>query len=212
MRASILPAHALTERRLRFPGHASTPPARHFEPFWPVFGAPKAPKIEGKKAHHPLPHGRRSGQSGTLQDVTGGTQTHSRRTGPKLGQLARARQGLVRVPESNTKYGGKGRKPEGADGLKCGQVSVSPQGFPSEKNRVCPRRPRLRPLFTGQLFIVPEGLLRGDSRRPTGDVRTSACRRCNDITAGSTKPARIGGSQAVPLSARRTICASCGLR
>ena len=29
---------------------------------------------------------------------------------PKLGRLHRARQGLVRVPESNTKYGGKGEK------------------------------------------------------------------------------------------------------
>ena len=38
--------------------------------------------------------------------ATGGTQTHSRRTGGKLEQLYRARQGLVRVPESNTKYGG----------------------------------------------------------------------------------------------------------
>ena len=39
--------------------------------------------------------------------ATGGTQTHSRRTGSKLRQLRYARQGLVRVPESNTKYGGK---------------------------------------------------------------------------------------------------------
>ena len=37
----------------------------------------------------------------------GGTQTHSRRTGSKLGRLHFVRQGLVRVPESNTKYGGK---------------------------------------------------------------------------------------------------------
>ena len=36
-----------------------------------------------------------------------GPKTHSRRTGRKLGQTRRARQGLVRVPESNTKYGGK---------------------------------------------------------------------------------------------------------
>ena len=42
--------------------------------------------------------------------ATGGTQTHSRRTGGKLGRLRRARQGLVRVSESNTKYGGKWRK------------------------------------------------------------------------------------------------------
>jgi hypothetical protein len=44
--------------------------------------------------------------SGALLGATGGTQTHSRRTGRKLGRLRYARQGLVRVPESNTKYGG----------------------------------------------------------------------------------------------------------
>lgn len=33
---------------------------------------------------------------------------NSRRTGWRLGQTRPARQGLVRVPESNTKYGGKG--------------------------------------------------------------------------------------------------------
>ena len=36
-----------------------------------------------------------------------GTQTHSRRTDEKLGRLRDTRQGLVRVSESNTKYGGK---------------------------------------------------------------------------------------------------------
>jgi hypothetical protein len=46
--------------------------------------------------------------SGALLGATGGTQTHSRRTGRKLGRLRYARQGLVRVPESNTKYGGLG--------------------------------------------------------------------------------------------------------
>ena len=46
--------------------------------------------------------------SGALLGATGGTQTHSRRTGSKLGRLRYARQGLVRVPESNTKYGGLG--------------------------------------------------------------------------------------------------------
>src|SRR4051812_23716034 len=45
--------------------------------------------------------------------TTGGTPTHSRRTGLKLEQLVGARQALVRVPESNTKYGGNPGKPEG---------------------------------------------------------------------------------------------------
>jgi hypothetical protein len=40
---------------------------------------------------------------------------------------------------------------------------VSPQGFPSEKN--CFHRANFGfvPLFTGQLFILPEGLLWRDS-------------------------------------------------
>jgi hypothetical protein len=93
-------------------------------------------------------------QSGTLMGATGGTQTHSRRTRSKLRQLRYARQGLVRVPESNTKYGGKRRKTGVASGPLCRQVSVSPQGFPSEKN--CFHRARFGfvPLFTGQLFIL----------------------------------------------------------
>jgi len=47
-----------------------------------------------------------------------GTQTHSRRTDEKLGRLRDTRQGLVRVSESNTKYGGK----EGETGGNAGPV------------------------------------------------------------------------------------------
>src|ERR1700727_3034867 len=89
----------------------------------------------GRKDPSPLP--RPAGgvvRSEPIWEATGGTQTHSRRTGSKLGQLHYARQGLVRVPESNTKYGGKGRNPRPCGGSRCRQVSVSPQGFPSEKN------------------------------------------------------------------------------
>jgi hypothetical protein len=64
--------------------------------------------MSGRKSPAPVAwNGRRSGQFGTLVGATGGTQTHSRRTGSKLGQTRRTRQGLVRVSESNTKYGGK---------------------------------------------------------------------------------------------------------
>ena len=63
----------------------------------------------GRQALHPRQStGRRRCHFGTLMGATGGTQTHSRRTGRKLGRLRYARQGLVRVPESNTKYGGRG--------------------------------------------------------------------------------------------------------
>ena len=90
--------------------------------------------------------------------ATGGTQTHSRRTGRKLEQLHRARQALVRVPESNTKYGGNRRKQGVTRYPRLSQVSVSPQRFPSEKNCFGPPDFGFAPLFTGQLFIVSEGL------------------------------------------------------
>src|SRR5712672_302795 len=67
----------------------------------------KRPEFGTKRPVSAASTGWRSVHSGTLQGATGGTQTHSRRTGSKLGRLHRARQGLVRVPESNTKYGGK---------------------------------------------------------------------------------------------------------
>ena len=45
---------------------------------------------------------------------------------------------------------------------------MSPQGFPSEKNCSEGVNFGFVPLFTGQLFIVPEGLLWEDSREATG--------------------------------------------
>src|SRR6185437_11391268 len=58
---------------------------------------------------------------------------NSRRPALTLGQTRPARQGLVRVPESNTKYGGKVGKTGGDPAPVMGQVSVSPQGFPRQK-------------------------------------------------------------------------------
>jgi hypothetical protein len=48
------------------------------------------------------------------------------------------------------------------------QVSVSPHGFGSEKNLFGGCDFELRPLFTGQLFIVAEGLrlFETQARRP----------------------------------------------
>src|SRR6202047_2155471 len=88
-------------------------------PFWLVFAPPKASGIRDKKTRircldrlaecsfwNPSGSDRRD-------------PTHSRRTGSKLGRLHRARQGLVRVPESNTKYGGKRGKTGGGAWLSC---------------------------------------------------------------------------------------------
>ena len=137
-------------------------------PFPARFLRPEFSLNSGHK--HPAPAastGGRSGYSGTLLGATGGTQTHSRRTGRKLRQLLDARQGLVRVPESNTKYGGKWRKTGDGPGLFSSQVSVSPQGFPSEKIVLRGGEFRLLPLFTGQLFIGVLGLRLGDLGKTT---------------------------------------------
>src|SRR4029077_17838881 len=132
-------------------------------------------------------------QSGTLMGATGGTQTHSRRTRSKLRKLRYARQGLVRVPESNTKYGGKRRKTGVASCPLCRQVSVSPQGFPSEKN--CFHRANFGfvPLFTGQLFILPEGLLLRDSGEATNVRAAMPGRRWPPaVRTGKMKPHPTG--------------------
>jgi len=168
----------------RFSGHAFNAPTLKPEPFLARFLAPRTSPNSGQKSPSPVaPIGGRSGQSGTLLEATGGTQTHSRRTRSKLGQLRCARQALVRVPESNTKYGGNLGKTGGAPHPQCRQVSVSPQGFPSEKN--CLQRADLSfaPLFTGQLFIPLQGLPRRDSRDATG-VSGLACPATDSLALG----------------------------
>ena len=62
-----------------------------------------------------------------------GTQTHSRRTGGKLGQVRHARQALVRVPESNTKYGGHRGKPRGLGTPWMGASISESSGIPKRK-------------------------------------------------------------------------------
>ena len=147
----------------------STPntPIHHPSHFGSFLGSEVAPNSGQTNPSPDASTGGRSAQSGTLLGATGGTQTHSRRTRSKLRQLRYARQGLVRVPESNTKYGGKRRKTGVALRRLCRQVSVSPQGFPSEKNCFGRANFSFVPLFTGQLFIVAEGLLLGDSGEVT---------------------------------------------
>ena len=109
-------------------------PTRQLEPFWLVFGAPEASRIQGRQARHPLP--RPAGGVVILEpfrERPAGPKHTRAEQDRKLGRLHRARQGLVRVPESNTKYGGKSGKTGGLRRSLLGQVSVSPQGFPREK-------------------------------------------------------------------------------
>src|SRR3979490_3434116 len=88
------------------------------------------------------------------QGASGGTENHPAPTDPKLGRLRCARQGLVRVPESNTKYGGKPGNQGVRPRLDSGQVSVSPQGFPSEKNSSRRADPGFTPLLGEQLNVA----------------------------------------------------------
>jgi hypothetical protein len=132
--------------------------------------------------------------------ATGGTQTHSRRTGSKLRQLHCTRQGLVRVPESNTKYGGKDGKTGVASRLLCRQVSVSPQGFPSEKNCFKRANSGFIPLFTGQLFIALKGLPREDSREAT-ETSGQACRRRQTTKAAPVQCAAFESTNQMMLRA-----------
>ena len=62
---------------------------------WFVFAFRQRPEFGTKRPASAASTGWRSVHSGTLQEATGGTQTHSRRTVSKLGRLQRARQGLV---------------------------------------------------------------------------------------------------------------------
>jgi hypothetical protein len=104
--------------------------------FEPVL-RPKIPRKPGRQALAPRP--RPAGGvvgSGALVGATGGTQTHSRRTGRKLGRLRYARQGLVRVPESNTKYGGWGGITGGSAAPVMGPSIGESSGNPKRKN--CP--------------------------------------------------------------------------
>ena len=169
-----LPRHALVERpRSASQVMSSTPHTyqrllQPSEPFWLIrpcrFWRSRALQIWAKKPVPAASTGRRSGHSGTLQETTGGTQTHSRRTVLKLGRLHRARQAIVRVPESNTKYGAKYRKPEAPSPLESGQLSVSPQGFPRKKVRVF-SAPRASPRCSQENFLLRPVAIQGIALR-----------------------------------------------
>jgi len=81
-------------------------PSPHSEPFGP-FWRPKGLRILGRQALHPLPRpAGRSVSPEPVWDRPAGTPNTLAPNRWKLGQLGYARQELVRVPESNTKYGG----------------------------------------------------------------------------------------------------------
>jgi hypothetical protein len=157
----------------------STPQLTYRTRFRVHFGARKGSESEANSPVTSALSSSRNGHSGTLSGAFGGTENSPAPNDPKLGRLRCARQGLVRVPESNTKYGGKGGKPRGGPRLDWGQVSVSPQGFPSKK--IYPRGVDggFHPLFTGQLFIV----VLGSSWHCTSKTHVGL-RRCSGWHAG----------------------------
>jgi hypothetical protein len=135
--------------------------------------------------------GWRSVHSGTLQGATGGTQTHSRRTGLRLGRLQRARQGLVRVPESNTKYGGKVGRTGGPWAPLPGPSISESSEIPKRKKSSKIGHAQLRPLFTGGCWLRPGAMPQHDSTprtvksgqpcRPADGVMRRSAARCQSF-------------------------------
>src|SRR4051794_24500697 len=108
MRTSILSRRALGGPNRAFQVMQFNAPTLQPEPIPARFLRPKKPRISGRRALHPQPQPAVGVViSEPFWDDRRGPKTHSRRTGIKLGQVRYARQGLVRVPLSNTKYGGK---------------------------------------------------------------------------------------------------------
>ena len=127
------------------------------------FLMPRTPRIQGAKTPHPLPRPADGVViCGTLWERPAGTQTHSRRTGRKLGQLRCTRQGLVRVSKSNTKYGGQ-RGKTGAYAAPVIAPSISESsGIPKRKKSFFWRGEGLRPAVHRQVFIRRPGLHFGE--------------------------------------------------
>ncbi len=136
------------------------------------FWRPESPRNSGQTSPLPLP--RPAGGVvvfGTHLGATGGTQTHSRRTGGKLGQLHCARQGLVRVPESNTKYGGKAGK-TGAAWRPLLPASISESsGIPKRKKLFRSLRFRLHPAVHRATIYCGEGVASSETHVELRDVR-----------------------------------------
>jgi hypothetical protein len=106
-------------------GHAFNAPTAQLGRFRPFFECSGFPRLQGRQALHPLP--RPADGVVILEpcwERPAGTQNTLAPNGGKLRQLRCARQGLVRVPESNTKYGGK-RGITGGDAAPVMRPSIS---------------------------------------------------------------------------------------
>jgi hypothetical protein len=172
MRASILSRARPEGSQPGLPGHAIQRPNASFWAYsGPFFRAPNCPFLRAKS-----PHPRPQPADGVvisepIWDDRRGPKTHSRRTGRKLGQVRYARQGLVRVPESNTKYGGK-RGITGGVAAPVIEASISESSEIPKRKKCCrPVEWRLLPAVhrTSIYSRLPglAGLHFGDSRKAT---------------------------------------------
>ena len=104
-------------------------------------------------------------------DQRGSLRTPRRAAARIALHVRHARQELVRVSESNTKYGGR-RGITGGDAAPVIEPTIGESsGIPKPKKFAPPVDWRFAPLFTGEVFIRGPGLNFRDSRRPTGKLR-----------------------------------------
>jgi len=131
--------------------------SRHLQPLTGPFWRPENLRILGRQALHPRPNdGRRSGQFGTLLGATGGDPNTLAPNRLKARQLRHARQALVRVPESNTKYGGQ-RGKTGPGHLPVMGASISESsGIPKRKKSSFEGSTRLGPAVHRRCIFCDE--------------------------------------------------------
>jgi hypothetical protein len=125
--------------------------------FFGPFERPGSRQIKGRQALLPLPWP--AGRSGHLRDPLGSDRRDANTlapNGPKARTLRCARQELVRVPESNTKYGGKtGITGVGTAPVVEASISESSE-IPNRKNLCLVMPGRLRPaVHRAGIFLVP---------------------------------------------------------
>ena len=136
--------------------------------FSPLSGAPVTP-VSRQTSPRSVPRSADGVLVWNPLGASGGTQKlNSRRPARTLGQTRPARQGLVRVPESNTKYGGKEGITGGDPAPVIGATISESSGIPKGKKLSRRVETGFAPLFTWQVFFRPSGLHCRDSRGATG--------------------------------------------
>jgi hypothetical protein len=170
MRTSISTRHVQNQPIPGFVQAMHSTPQRLARPVPAVIERSGFLGLQGRQALYPLPPGRRSGQFGTLLGATGGYPNTLAPNERRLGQLRCARQGLVRVPESNTKYGGK-RGITGGNAAPVMAPSISESsGIPKEK-KLCGHPPsRLPPAVHRGRFLFSAQACPGETH---GRLRVS---------------------------------------